>query len=106
MLHNEASNAEFSSPALSVIATASAERSTGTASAERPSATASDTSVALACPPASRSKVPRITLTALAVPFSGSHECRCRIQIDTGAMLSLVTTKTSPVTWCLKDSQH
>ena len=95
MLHNEAYNAECLSPAPSVTATASAERSTATASADRPSASASsDTcSVALACPPASRSKVPMIPVTALAVAFSGSHECRCRIQMDAGAMLSLVTTK-------------
>ena len=107
MLHNETNNAECSSPAPSVTATASAERSTATASADRPSASASDTSVSLACLPASGSKVLRIPLTALAVAFSGSHECRYQIQMDTGSMLSLVTTKPcSPVAWCFKDSQH
>jgi len=33
---------------------------------------------------------PRIPITALALAFSTSHQNKCRMQLDTGAMLSLV----------------
>ena len=36
---------------------------------------------------------PKDPLIALALASSGSHERRCRVQLDTGAMLSLVTAK-------------
>ena len=37
--------------------------------------------------------VPRIPMTALALATAGIHEQQCRIQLDTGAMLSLVSCK-------------
>ena len=37
--------------------------------------------------------VPRISMPALALATAGIHEQQCRIQLDTGAMLSLVSCK-------------
>ena len=37
--------------------------------------------------------VPRIPMTALALAYAGIYERQCRIQLDTGAILSLVSCK-------------
>ena len=51
------------------------------------------TSIALVRRPSCPSNTPRIPMTALAIASSGSHERKCRLQLDTGAMLSLVSAR-------------
>ena len=55
--------------------------------------TSTESTVVIVHPPKWQCKVIRIPLTAVALASSGSHERRCRVQLNTGAMLSLVTTK-------------
>ena len=55
------------------------------------SVSSTESTVAIVHSPKRQCKVIRIPLTAVALASPGCHERRCRVQLNTGAMLSLVT---------------
>ena len=78
----------------SICASRMSPPSSASASSDRSTiSTSTEPTVVIVHPPKQQCKVPRIPLNALALASSGSHERRCHVQLDTGAMLSLVTAK-------------